>query len=140
MGNDRKTVYSSGPEQGDEESPFSALRGQYGAGSEPGSEPAPAASRPKVSANPAAARPALQANSPVRVSRERKGRGGKTVSIITGVKSPQSGREALLKLLKNKLGTGGALEDEAIVIQGDHRERIVEILNDLGYKAKVAGG
>jgi translation initiation factor 1 len=84
--------------------------------------------------------PALQGNTPVRVGRERKGRGGKTVSIISGVMSREAGQQALLKLLKGKLGTGGTLEDGAIIIQGDHRERIVEILNELGYKAKVAGG
>ena len=52
----------------------------------------------------------------------------------------EAGQQALLKLLKGKLGTGGTLEDGKIIIQGDHRERIVEILNELGYKAKVAGG
>jgi len=82
----------------------------------------------------------LQGNTPVRVGRERKGRGGKTVSVISGVMSREAGRQALLKLLKNKLGTGGALEEDTLIIQGDHRERIVEILNELGYKAKVAGG
>jgi len=62
------------------------------------------------------------------------------VSIITGVMSREKGQKALLKLLKQKLGTGGTLEDGNIVIQGEHRERIVEILNELGYRAKVAGG
>lgn len=104
----------------------------------PASPPPPPAAQPPR--NPAAAVPMLQGNTPVRVGRERKGRGGKTVSIITGVMSRDAGKQALLKLLKNKLGTGGALEEDNIVIQGDHRERIVEILNELGYRAKVAGG
>ena len=104
-------------------------------------EPKPDAPKPSPGpANPAAPWPIRQGAEVVRVQRERKGRGGKTVSIITGVKSPESGRQALLKLIKNKLGTGGTLEDDAIVIQGDHRERMVDILNELGYKAKVAGG
>jgi len=104
-------------------------------------EPKPDAPKPSPGpANPAAPWPIRQGAEVVRVQRERKGRGGKTVSIITGVKSPESGRQALLKLLKNKLGTGGAIEEDTIVIQGEHRERIVEILNELGYKAKVAGG
>ena len=124
MADDRKVVYTSSDDY-----------------SGPPQKPVePPAAAGKAPANPAAARPILQKDTPVRVSRERKGRGGKTVSIITGVKSPESGRQTLLKLLKNKLGTGGTLEDETIVIQGDHRERIVEILNELGYKAKVAGG
>ena len=71
---------------------------------------------------------------------ERKGRGGKTVSVITGVMSPPAGKEALLKLLKTKLGAGGTLTEEAIEIQGDHRDQIVTILAGLGYKAKRSGG
>lgn len=134
----KKVVYSTDPDDGPP-SPFAAL-GPL-ASQPPQPQPAPAASPPAQPAkNPAAAVPALQGNTPVRVSRERKGRGGKTVSVITGVMSRETGQQALLKLLKTKLGTGGALEDGAIIIQGDHRERIVEILNELGYKAKVAGG
>lgn len=71
---------------------------------------------------------------------ERKGRGGKTVSVITGVMSHEAGKTALLKLLKNKLGTGGTLKDDVLEIQGDHRDQIVELLNGLGYKAKKSGG
>jgi translation initiation factor 1 len=82
----------------------------------------------------------VQGSAVVRVQRERKGRGGKTVSVITGVKSPGAGQRALLKLLKTTLGTGGTLEEAALVIQGDHRERIVEVLKELGFTAKIAGG
>ena len=132
-----QVVYSTDPEDGPP-SPFAALGSL--ASKQP--QPAPSAALPPAQSprNPAAAVPALQGNTPVRVGRERKGRGGKTVSIITGIMSREAGRQALLKLLKNKLGTGGTLEDGNIIIQGDHRERIVEILNELGYKAKVAGG
>ena len=131
-----KVVYSTDPDDGPP-SPFAVLGSL--ASSQP--QPAPAASTAAQPAkNPAAAVPALQGNTPVRVGRERKGRGGKTVSIVTGVMSRAAGQQALLKLLKSKLGTGGTLEDGNIIIQGDHRERIVEILNELGYKAKVAGG
>jgi translation initiation factor 1 len=131
-----KVVYSTDPDDGPP-SPFAAL------GSLDSKQPQPAPPSPspsQLTKNPAAAVPALQGNTPVRVGRERKGRGGKTVSLIMGVMSRESGRQALLKLLKSKLGTGGALEDDTIIIQGDHRERIVEILTELGYKAKVAGG
>jgi translation initiation factor 1 len=130
-----KVVFSTDPDDGPP-SPFAALGSL--ASQQPPAPPAPSPSQPAK--DPAAAVPALQGNTPVRVGRERKGRGGKTVSIISGVMSREAGRQALLKLLKNKLGTGGALEDDTIIIQGDHRERIVEILNELGYKAKVAGG
>lgn len=71
---------------------------------------------------------------------ERKGRGGKTVTVVTGVMSHPAGQEALLKLLKTRLGTGGTLKDGVIEIQGDHREQIVELLIGLGYKAKKSGG
>ena len=74
------------------------------------------------------------------VHRERSGRGGKTVSVIKGVKTTAAGRKALLKHLKSKLGTGGTVKGEEIEIQGEQRERIAELLNELGYKAKVAGG
>ncbi len=89
--------------------------------------------------NPAATF-AIQGNQPVYVRLERKGRGGKTVSLVESVMSPAVGKEALLKHLKNALGTGGALKEGVLEIQGDHRDKIVEILVGLGYKAKKAGG
>ncbi len=95
---------------------------------------------PALPANPAAALPTLQHNSPVRVQLDRKGRGGKSVSVITGVKSPTNGKKALLKHLKTKLGTGGAIKGDNLEIQGDRRDDIVVLLNELGYKAKKAGG
>ena len=106
-------------------------------------EPEPENSSSKVEEgaprNPAAPF-ARQGNNPVRVQRERKGRRGKTVCLITGVLSPQAGQRALLKHLKSQLGTGGALKDGVIEIQGDQRERIIELLTKLGYQAKAAGG
>lgn len=125
-------VYSTDPDDGPP-SPFEALKPLASSPSEqPSAQP---------SKRPAAAKSAhgQGGNTPVRVSRERKGRGGKTVSVIAGV-TREADRQALLKLLKTRLGTGGALEEDRIVVQGDHRERIVEILAELGYKAKVAGG
>ncbi|MCB0105820.1 MAG: hypothetical protein KDE53_07920 [Caldilineaceae bacterium] len=94
----------------------------------------------KAPPNLAAPFPMRQQNNPVRVHIERKGRGGKTVSVIKGVMSPPHGKQALVKLLKNKLGTGGAVKDEDVEIQGDHRDTIVVLLKELGYQAKKAGG
>jgi translation initiation factor 1 len=91
-------------------------------------------------ANPAAPVRSRQQNTPVLVMLDRKGRGGKTVSVIKQVMSPSAGKEALLKLLKTKLGTGGTLKDGDIEIQGDHRDTIVAVLKELGYQAKRAGG
>ncbi|MCL4863200.1 MAG: translation initiation factor [Caldilineaceae bacterium] len=95
---------------------------------------------PPAPGNLAAAIPTRQLNNPVRVYLERAGRGGKSVSVIKGVLSPAHGKEALVKLLKTKLGTGGALKGENIEIQGDHRDKIVALLNELGYQVKRAGG
>lgn len=96
--------------------------------------------QPAAPPNLAGPFPTRQLNNPVRVSIERGGRGGKTVSVIKGIMSPPHGKEALVKLLKTRLGTGGAIKGDAIEIQGDQREKIVAILNELGYKAKSAGG
>lgn len=130
---DRKLVYSTDG-QSDEDSPFAILRGQMSDGQ--AGEPAEAMASPPSSAKT----PPKGAGAQVRVQRERKGRRGKTVSVITGVPGPESHRQDLLKQLKQKLGTGGALEGDNVVIQGDHRDRTVDLLNQMGYKAKSAGG
>lgn len=90
--------------------------------------------------NPAGPLPTKQQNRPVIVGIERKGRGGKTVTIVQGVMSHPAGREALLKLLKNRLGTGGTIKDEILELQGDCRDQAVTILRELGYQAKKSGG
>lgn len=80
----------------------------------------------------------------VRVMRDRKGRKGKVVTVATGFTLTQDDINDLAKTLKTMCGAGGTvkMEDETQVIevQGDHRERIVEKLQSLGYKAKAAGG
>jgi translation initiation factor 1 len=103
-------------------------------------DPEPKRQEATQGGNLAAAIPTRQLNTPVRVWLDRKGRGGKTVTLIKGIMSPPAGKEALVKLLKTKLGTGGAVKEGDIEIQGDHREKIVALLNELGYKAKSAGG
>lgn len=102
--------------------------------------PAAPPEEPGLSANPAAPIRSRQLNTPVLVALERKGRGGKSVSVIKQVMSPPQGKQALLKLLKTRLGTGGTLKDDEIEIQGDHRDAIVALLRELGYQAKKAGG
>ena len=86
------------------------------------------------------ARPSAPNDGVIRVFIERKGRKGKAVTVLLGVPGDAAAQKALLKQLKSKLGTGGALKDGVIEIQGDHRDRIVEMLTALGYKAKKAGG
>lgn len=107
---------------------------------DPEPEPPKKAEKLEPAPNPAAAIKTRQLNVPVRVFLEKAHRGGKIVSVIRGVMSPPAGKEALLKLLKTRLGTGGAIKGDDVEIQGDHRPRIVELLNELGYKAKSAGG
>lgn len=69
----------------------------------------------------------------LRISMERAGRGGKTVSIVRGFVGTEADLQALAKLLKQRCGVGGAAKDGEIIIQGDHRQRLVEILKDAGY-------
>lgn len=76
----------------------------------------------------------------VRVGREVAGRGGKGVSVITGLPLDAAGLAALATRLKKLCGAGGAVKDGVIEIQGDHRERLVAELLKLGYAAKQSGG
>ena len=74
------------------------------------------------------------------IQASRKGRKGKTVTVVSGFQlSPQS-LQSLAKKLKNQCGSGGTVKDESIEIQGDHRPRIQSFLTDLGYKTKISGG
>lgn len=70
---------------------------------------------------------------------DRKGRGGKSVTLIEGIQMPGKDREALLKQLKTSLGTGGALKNDVLEIQGDHCDAIIAMLQGMGYKPKRAG-
>ena len=76
----------------------------------------------------------------VRLRRETKGRGGKTVITIAGVPLDDSALRQLAADLKRACGTGGAGKDGIIEIQGDHRERLVAELEKRAYKVKLAGG
>ena len=71
---------------------------------------------------------------------DRKGRGGKSVTVIEGLQIPQKEREALLKQLKTKLGTGGTVKDTCLEIQGDHCDALMAALEKLGYLTKLSGG
>jgi translation initiation factor 1 len=76
----------------------------------------------------------------VRIFRESKGRKGKTVTLITGLTLKEDALRELLTELKRKVGTGGALKDGVLEIQGDHRDTLLEELNKRGICAKKAGG
>ena len=69
----------------------------------------------------------------LRLSMERAGRGGKTVTVVRGFVGTEKDMNALCKLLKQKCGVGGTVKDGELIIQGDHRERLAEILKKEGY-------
>lgn len=71
---------------------------------------------------------------------EKGGRGGKIASVIKGFVGSDADLKELAAQIKNKLGTGGSAKDEEIIIQGDHRDKILEYLKTKGYNAKKAGG
>lgn len=69
----------------------------------------------------------------LRLIMERAGRGGKTVTLVKGFVGSEEDITALCKLLKQKCGVGGSVKEGEIIIQGDHRQRLVEILKKEGY-------
>jgi translation initiation factor 1 len=75
----------------------------------------------------------------LRVWLEKNHRGGKTASVIKGFIGTDDDLEQLGKMLKQKCGTGGSVKDGEIIIQGDHRDKIMALLSQLKYKAKKAG-
>lgn len=75
----------------------------------------------------------------VRISRETKGRKGKGVMIVSGIELPKDEFKKLVQTLKKRSGTGGAVKGNEIEIQGDDREKLKSILEDMGYKCKIAG-
>lgn len=75
-----------------------------------------------------------------RVRRESKGRGGKTVTTVTGVPLAEAELKGLASALKRRCGTGGALKEGVIEIQGEHVQLLIDELTKRGFKAKKSGG
>jgi len=123
MGEDRKLVYST--EHGSLDKPMQKNR--------PGGKKG----RKQSTTAPVIKNPNKQG---VRIRRESKGRGGKTVCLIDGLPLDDNGLKTVLKKLKGQLGTGGAVKGGCLEIQGDHREKLLQLLEKLGYAAKLAGG
>ena len=89
---------------------------------------------------PRAQAPVTPATGRVRIGREVAGRGGKGVTVVSGLTLNAAQLEELATRLKRLCGAGGAVKDGRIEIQGEHRDRLVAELCRLGFEAKRAGG
>ena len=76
----------------------------------------------------------------IRIKREKKGRKGKTVTTISGFRETHAEQKRIASGLKNRCGTGGSVKDGVIIIQGDHRETVIDELTKQGFTVKLAGG
>jgi len=76
----------------------------------------------------------------LRVELDRSGRAGKQVTLVSGFVGTADDCESLCKVLKAKCGTGGSVKEGAILIQGDMRQKVGQVLEKEGYKVRLIGG
>jgi translation initiation factor 1 len=76
----------------------------------------------------------------VRLARETRGRKGAGVTLVTGLPLADDELATLAKSLKARCGVGGAVKDGVIELQGDQRDRLLPVLEGLGYRVRKAGG
>ena len=73
----------------------------------------------------------------LRIKLDKRHRNGKAVTLITGFVGTAADLKALAKMLKSACGVGGSDKDGEILVQGDHREKVLAILVKAGYKARI---
>ena len=100
----------------------------------------PVCRQPVAACQCSAAKPKPASDGIVRVSRETKGRAGKGVTLVKGLVLDDAALAALGKQLKTACGSGGTVKDGVIEVQGDHCERVMELLKTKGFVIKRAGG
>lgn len=103
------------------------------------SKPAPA--KPGKSRGPSGeALPGDPGDGIVRLHRGKSARGGKPGTLIVGLPGSDDELNGMLRSLKQKLGSGGARQGRILIIQGDHREKLQQLLEAQGHRVKLAGG
>ena len=90
--------------------------------------------------SPGSTPPPMPKDGPARVRLERQGRGGKVVTVVENLPGHPARIEEIGKTLKARCGAGGTIKGRIVEVQGDHRDRAVEVLTQLGIAAKRAGG
>src|SRR3954451_16379395 len=85
---------------------------------------------------PPSSRPQQRGDGIVRVSRDKKGRRGKTVTVVTGLPGSTATLAEVATVLKKLCGSGGTVAGDTVEIQGDHRDRVAAKLTELGHKVK----
>ncbi len=71
---------------------------------------------------------------------DRKGRKGKVVTIVTGFVGTTEDAKSLARIIKSRCGVGGSVKNDEILVQGKVKDRVLNILNNLGYQVKKSGG
>jgi translation initiation factor 1 len=100
----------------------------------------PQCHRPVADCVCGADRPAATGDGIVRLRRETSGRGGKAVTVVSGVPLAGDALKQLARSLKQRCGVGGAVKGDCIEIQGDQRQVLKSELEQKGYTVKLAGG